>query len=432
MDYRILGPLQAFDGERELSLGGSRQRSVLAFLLLRPNEALTRDVIVDALWGGSPPPTAAKVLQNCISALRKELPGSAATLRTVGAAYALHVSPDEIDRDRFETWLAKGRAAFAAGEHADAADHFREALSLWRGSPLSDFGYEQFAQEEITRLEELHVAALEDRIDADLAVGRAEELVPELEALVSRHPVRERLRRQLMLALYRCGRQAEALAAYRDARQTLLGELGIEPTRGLQELERAILAQDPSLEPQAGRSKHAPGRRAAPALVGREDEASVLDAGLDDALDGRGRLFVVVGPAGSGKTRLADEIASHAKARGASILWGRAWHGGGAPAYWPWRQAVRDLPEPDGDSDDARFRFFAAVTELLRAEASRAPVMLVLDDLQAADDDSLLLLEFLGSELAEMPVLVLALTRENTPRLADVARVATRTFQLGS
>jgi len=432
MDYRILGPLQAFDGERELSLGGSRQRSVLALLLLRSNEALTRDVIIDELWGESPPPTAAKVLQNCISALRKELPGNTATLRTVGSAYALDVRPAELDRDRFETRLAKGRAAFAAGEHGDAADHFREALSLWRGAPLCDFGYDDFAQEEITRLEELHVAALEDRIDVDLALGRAEELVPELEALVSRYPMRERLRRHLMLALYRGGRQAEALAAYREARQTLLNELGIEPTRALQELERAILAQDSSLELQMAHASGPPGRRAAPPLVGRQDETAVLDAGLEDALAGRGRLFLVVGPAGSGKTRLADEIASRAKARGVSILWGRAWHGGGAPACWPWRQAVRDLPEPVGDGDDARFRFFAEATEFLRREAARTPLMLVLDDLQAADDDSLLLLEFVGSELAEMPVLVVALAREDRTRLADVARVATRTLQLGS
>ena len=246
MDYRILGPLEAFDGERALSLGGTRQRSVLALLLLRAQEALTRDVIIDELWGETPPPTAAKVLQNCISALRKELPDGGAALRTVGGAYALEVASGELDRDRFEQGLAKGRAALAAGESEEAAEQLRTALALWRGGPLSDFSYEHFAQEEIARLEELHVEAVEDRIDADLAGGRAEGLVAELEALVGRHPLRERLRRQLMLALYRTGRQAEALAAYRDARRTLLGELGIEPTRALQELEKAILAQDPA------------------------------------------------------------------------------------------------------------------------------------------------------------------------------------------
>src|SRR5918996_1655370 len=146
MDYRILGPLEAFDGERGLSLGGARQRSVLALLLLRANEALTRDVIVDELWGASPPPSAAKVLQNCISALRKELPGGAETLRTVGGAYALALAPDELDRDRFERALAGGRAGLAAGETDSAAEQLRGALQLWRGAPLSDFAYEPFAQ----------------------------------------------------------------------------------------------------------------------------------------------------------------------------------------------------------------------------------------------------------------------------------------------
>ena len=432
MDYRILGPLEAFDGERGLSLGGARQRAVLALLLLRPNEALTRDVIVDLLWGENPPPSAAKVLQNCISALRKELPGGPETLRTVGTAYALEVTPEELDRDRFERRLAAGRAALASGDTEEASEQLRSALELFRGTPLCDFAYEPFAQEEIARLEELHVAALEDRIDADLELGKAEELVPELEALVARHPVRERLRRQLMLALYRSGRQAEALGAYRSARQTLMGELGIEPTRALQELERAILAQDTALDVTAMRVAARPGRHAATPILGRDSEIVVLDAGLEDALGGRGRLFVVVGPPGSGKTRLGDEIASHAKARGATILWGRAWDGGGAPRYWPWRQAMNDLPEPDGDGTDERFRYFETVTDLLRNEAQRSPVMLVLDDLQAADEDSLLLLEFVASEVAEMPALIVALAREDTPRLDELGRVATRTLQLGS
>jgi DNA-binding SARP family transcriptional activator len=433
MDYRILGPLEAFDGERGLSLGGARQRSVLAFLLLRSNEAVTRDLIVDELWGEDPPPSAAKVLQNCISALRKELPGGPETLRTVGTAYALQLGPEELDRDRFERRLASGRAALAAGESEEAAEQLRGALAQWRGAPLSDFAYERFAREEIVRLEELHVAALEDRIEADLALGRADELVPEIESLVARHPMRERLRRQLMLALYRSGRQAEALAAYHEARQTLLGELGIEPTRALQELERAILAQDPALDARpATHAAARPGRHAVSPLVGRDGELDVLDAGLDDALAGRGRLFVVIGPPGSGKSRLGDEIASHAKSRGATILWGRAWHSGGAPAYWPWRQAVHDLPEPDGDDEQARFRFFEEVTDLLRARSAEAPLMLVLDDLQAADEDSLLLLEFVGSEVAEMSALIVALAREDAPRLPELARVATRTLQLGS
>jgi DNA-binding SARP family transcriptional activator len=431
MDYRILGPLEAFDGERALSLGGSRQRAVLALLLLRANEALSRDVIIDELWGETPPPTAAKVLQNCISALRKELPEGGQALRTVGGAYALAVARGELDRDRFEQALSKGRAALSSGESDEAAAELRAALALWRGGPLCDFAYERFAQDEIVRLEELHVEAVEDRIEADLALGAADELVAELESLVARHPLRERLRRQLMLALYRSGRQAEALAAYRDARQTLLGELGIEPTRALQQLEKAILAQDPALDGERRQpaSPAAPGRRAATPVVGRDAELAAFDAGLDDALAGRGRLFLVVGPPSAGKTHLADEVASRAKRRGAAVRWGRGWDGGDAPPYWPWRQAIRDLPAPDGAE---RFAYFATVTELLRAEAAKQPLMLVLDDLQAADEDSLLLLEFVGSEVAEMPMLIVGVAREGAARLDELARVATRTVQLGS
>src|SRR6478609_871743 len=392
MDYRILGPLEAFDGERAISLGGARQRAVLALLVLHGNETLTSDVIVDELWGEEAPPTAVKVLQNCVSALRKQLPPE--TIRTVAGAYSLALRPEELDRDRFERLLAEGRAALAAGDHADAAEQLQAALALWRGAPLSDFAYEAFANEEVARLDELHVGAQEDLIEAELALGRHDELVPELESLVTRYPLRERLRWQLMLALYRAGRQAEALEAYRAARRTLLAELGIEPGPALHELERAILAQDPGLE-----------------------------AGLDDALAGRGRLFVIVGPTGSGKTRLADEVASTAKEHGARILWGRGWDGGGAPAYWPWSQALRDagqtLEPPEPADAEARFRFFETVTESLRAEAARQPLLIVFDDLQAADDDSIVLLEFVATELPEMSALVLALGRPETARLDE-------------
>jgi DNA-binding SARP family transcriptional activator len=434
MDYRILGPLEALDDGRRISLGGARQRAVLALLLLHANEPVPRDVIIDELWGEAPPPTAAKVLQNCVSALRKELRERAETLRTIGSAYALRLAPDELDRDRFERLLTEGRAALAGGDSVAAAERLREGLALWRGSPLSDFAYEQFAQEEIARLEELHVAAVEERIEADLALGRHAELVSELEALVARHPLRERLRGQLMLALYRSGRQAEALEAYHNTRRSLQTELGIEPSRALHELERAILSQEPALDVRPAVAELRAGRLAASALTGRDQELDLLEAGLEDALAGRGRLFVIVGEAGAGKTRLADELASRAKLRGARILWGRGWHGGGAPAYWPWRQALRGvgptLPEePDAD-DSARFRLFGLVTETLRGQSAEQPLVLVLDDLQAADEDSFLLLEFVASELPEMAALVLALSREETERLDELARLATRTVRL--
>lgn len=432
MDYRILGPLEAADGEREISLGGARQRAVLALLLLHGNEPLTRDVIVDELWGEEPPPTAAKVLQNCVSALRKELP--AETIRTVGGAYTLGLDTDELDRDRFERLLAEGRAALSDGNPADASDQLRRALGLWRGSPLSDFSYERFAQGEIARLEELHLEALEDRFEAELALGRQDEVVADLEALVSKHPLRERLRGQLMLALYRAGRQAEALEAYRAARRTMLAELGIEPSRALRELEQSILAQDPGLEASQQQTRAAaqrPGRAAAPTLEGRDDELAVLEAGLDDALAGRGRLFLIVGAGAAGKTRLADEIASKAKERGTRVFWGRGWAGGGAPAFWPWTQALREaLPAADVDEPEARFRFFESVSETMRAQAAAQPFVLVLDDLQAADEQSILLLEFVATALPEMAALVLALGRPETPRLDELGRHATKTVRL--
>jgi DNA-binding SARP family transcriptional activator len=431
MDYRILGPLEAFDRERQLPLGGARQRAVLALLLLHGNETLTRDVIVDELWGESPPPTAAKVLQNCVSALRKELPPD--SIRTVGGAYALALETDELDRDRFERLLAEGRAALESGEHAEASDQLRRALALWRGAPLADLSYERFAQEEIKRLEEVHICALEDRIEAELALGRHDGLVPELEGLVTRHPLRERLRAQLMLALYRAGRQGEALEVYRAARRTLLAELGIEPGRALRELEHAILEQDPAIEITTPQRQQAlrPGRAAAPHFEGRDDELGLLEAGLDDALAGRGRLFVVIGDPATGKTRLADELANRAKQRDLRIFWGRGWAGGGAPAYWPWTQALRDtLPAAGSDEPEAQFRFFAAATETLRALATEQPLLLVLDDLHAADEGSILLLEFVATELPEMAVLVLALGRPETARLEELERHATRTVRL--
>jgi DNA-binding SARP family transcriptional activator len=432
MDYRILGPIEAFDRGRQLPLGGARQRAVLALLLLHGNETLTRDVIVDELWGESPPPTAAKVLQNCVSALRKELPPD--TIRTVAGAYGLALEADELDRDRFERLVAEGRAALGTGDHAEALDQFRRALGLWRGAPLSDLSYERFAQDEIKRLEELHIGALEDRVEAELALGRHDELVPELEALVTRHPLRERLRAQLMLALYRAGRQAEALEQYRAARRTLLAELGIEPGRALRELEHAILEQDPAIDIAARqRQKQAarPGRAAAPTFEGRSDELALLEAGLDDALAGRGRLFVVVGDAATGKTRLADEVASSAKQRGTRILWGRGWAGGGAPVYWPWTQALGDaLPDASSDEPEARFRFFEAVTVALRDQAAAQPLLLVLDDLQAADEGSILLLEFVATALPEMSALILALGRPETARLDELERHATRMLRL--
>src|SRR6266542_4446544 len=257
MDFRILGSLEVYDNERPLSLGGHQQRALLALLLLRANQVVPVDEIVEDLWGARPPPSATKSVQALISKLRKLLaePGAEAEdasedgiLLTRSHGYVLTVVPGELDLHRFQSLTEEGRRALAAGRPDEAEERLREALALWRGPPLAEFAYESFAQVEIARREELRRSALEERIEADLALGRHHDLIPELEALAAENPLRERLRGQLMLALYRSGRQAEALQVYQQARHTLVDELGIEPGQALQRLEQAILQQDESLD----------------------------------------------------------------------------------------------------------------------------------------------------------------------------------------
>jgi YVTN family beta-propeller protein len=269
MDFRMLGPLQVLDGERVLDVGGGKQRSVLALLLLHANEVVSSDRLIDELWPpDEQPPSAAKIVQVHVSRLRKALDGAGeGVLLTRGHGYLLRVDPDELDVERFRRLLDAGREALAAGDPDTAAKTLRDAAALWRGPPLAEFAYDPFAQEEIARLEELRLAALEERIEADLALGRHNEVVQELEQLVARHPLRERLRGQLMLALYRAGRQAEALEGYRDARRTLAEELGLEPGPTLQKLERAILTHDAVLEAPKRRSAREQVRRKGGLLV---------------------------------------------------------------------------------------------------------------------------------------------------------------------
>jgi DNA-binding SARP family transcriptional activator len=249
VEYRILGPLEVVAADDPLPLGGPKQRSLLALLLLHANEVVSTDELIDRLWGARPPATAPKIVQVQVWRLRKALGGDELATRPPG--YVLRVREGELDLARFERLVSEARGA----EPEAAAAKLREALSLWRGAPLADLAYESFASAEVARLEELRLVALEEQIEADLALGRHAELVPELEALAAEHPLRERLRGQLMLALYRSGRQAEALDAYRRARQLLLEDLGLDPSPPLQELERAILAQDPSLDAPAGETQ---------------------------------------------------------------------------------------------------------------------------------------------------------------------------------
>src|SRR5438034_907611 len=295
MEFRILGPLEVLADGRAVELGGQKQRGLLAILLLEGKRVVATDRLIDALWEEEPPETALKALQVYVSQLRKVL--GKERLQTKAPGYLLRVEEGELDLERFRQLHEERRHA--------------EALSLWRGGSLADFGSQRFARSEIARLDELRLTCLEDRLDDDLAAGRHSELVGELNALVGAHPLRQRVRAQLMLALYRSGRDAEALAVYQDVRRELIEELGIEPGRELRDLHRAILKQDPALDLVAEYTSVVEAGRAV--FVGRERELAELLGGLDDAFSGHGGLFLLVGEPGIGKSRLADELIARAK-----------------------------------------------------------------------------------------------------------------------
>jgi len=276
MEFRILGPLEVWDRGGEVSLGGPKPRALLAALLLHPNEVVSADRLIDELWGTDSPENAPDALRVNVSRVRKALPQDVLATRSPG--YLIRVEPGELDVHRFERLVDEARSLLARGLAAEASTRLHEALALWRGPALAEFAYESFAQAAIARLKEIRLAAVELRIDADLTLGRHDELVGELESLVAEHPLRERLRICLMTALYRSGRQAEALDAYQDARRALVDGLGIEPSPALQELERRILRQDPSLDAEATTS--VPAREA----VERSILVSITDESPVDAL----------------------------------------------------------------------------------------------------------------------------------------------------
>jgi DNA-binding SARP family transcriptional activator len=288
MDFRLLGPLEVAGEDGPLALGGIKQRSLLAMLLLHANQVVSTDRLIDALWGASPPFTCGKSIQVYVSRLRKAMEDN--RLVTHAPGYVVYLDPTELDLARFEQLVAEARRA----PPESASAKLREALALWRGPPLGDLAYEQFAQAEIARLEEMRLGAVEQRLESDLALGNHAELVGELETLVARHPLRERFRYQLMLALYRSERQAEALEAYRHARQELSDELGLEPSESLKQLEAAILRQDPGLAPPTGSAV-----RAAPAVAAPERAVLVAPTALEalDALLGFAKPLAMGEPA---------------------------------------------------------------------------------------------------------------------------------------
>ena len=277
LELGILGPIEVRIDDVPATLGGPRQRAVLAVLAIRPNQVVSVDRLIDDIWAEHPPERAVHTVHVFMSRLRRALSAAGDRLITRPPGYVLELNVDELDADRFEHLYKAGRAALDAGRPEDAVAALTKALALWRGPPLADFTYEPFAQGAIARLDELRLGAREELIEAQLAAGRHEQVVSELEFLIREHPFRERPRGQLMLALYRCGRQAQALEAFQDARRTLIEELAVEPGDFLRELEQAILRQDPALQaPTASASAEAP---SAPAVadIGSQELSAVGD-----------------------------------------------------------------------------------------------------------------------------------------------------------
>ncbi|WP_165900606.1 BTAD domain-containing putative transcriptional regulator [Microbispora triticiradicis] len=488
LDFRLLGTVEVADAAGTvLDLGPRKQRAVLALLLLNAPHVVPLDQLIDRLWSDEPPSSATGTLQAYISHLRRTLeplrsPRSPAqVLRTREPGYLLDLQPDQIDAERFTRAAEAAHAALAAGRPEEADRILRPALALWRGEPLADLADEPFARSTISRLTETRLSALTVRAEAWLALGRAAEVTVEAERLLERDPYREGLWALLMRALYRERRQAEALAAYQRCRALLDDELGLDPSPELRRLEQAILHQDESpagpwppaaaparpagLAPDppvsSDRDATAPGApdtvdsadafaqaSGTPGLVGREPYLRRIAERLDDLRRGVGGVFLVSGESGIGKTRLAEAAAAMAAGRGAVVAWSRCVEGSGAPAFWPWIQALHALEtdgdlarlahrlsdgdQPDARADDragdrtgdrtgdptdtadpdtARFLLHDAVARALARRAAATPVLVVVEDLHWADAASLKLLTFLGADLHRLPLLVLATVR---------------------
>jgi len=330
MRFEVLGPLRVWDDEGEVSVPGKKERTLLARLLATPRSAVPVDALLEALWGESPPRTAEKSLQVYVARLRSVLEPDHRrgepwrVLPTEGEGYAIRVPPHWLDARAFEEEMDRSRALREAGRESEAAEALRRALGLWRGRAFDGFLDTDFGAREADRLEELRLTALEERIAAELALGAAAELVPELEPLVQAHPLRERLWAHLMLALYRAGRQADALEAYARVRTAFAEELGIDPGPELQALELAILRQDPGLEvASASDGRELPAELDLPeeGFVGREHELGLLAEAWHRAARGEGVAVLVRGPAGSGRTALVALAARKARAEGATVLY---------------------------------------------------------------------------------------------------------------
>jgi DNA-binding SARP family transcriptional activator/WD40 repeat protein len=380
MRYGILGPLEVSAGAGGAAVpSGAKARALLAILLLHANEAVSADRLALAMWGDDAPHGSVKALQVHVSRLRRAL-GDGAVIETTPGGYCLRVEPGELDVERFDELVEGGRQALADGDAQRAAVLLREGLGVWRGPALSDLAQESFATSEIRQLEERRLAASELAIDCDLAAGRHREVIGEIGALVAEHPLRERLHAQRMLALYRCGRQAEALEAYREARQLLVDEIGVEPGAELRALHEAILRQDPSLDlvrTELPRQLQAAVRQP---MVGRERELTWLWTRWERVRAGPGELVAVIGPLGIGRTRLVAAFAADVQREGAAVSYVDGW------------QRVDDV-----------------VAATRRVADAQRPMLLVVDDVDA-DPSAVAALGAL--DLASTRALVVATTQD--------------------
>lgn len=452
--FRVLGPVEAYEHDDELDLGGLRQRAVLARLLVARGQVVPVDTLLYDLWDDDTAKGAQSGLQVYISRLRRVLEpgrprgGPNRLLVTVASGYALRVAPDQVDGLRFEQLVR------AAGEHLEEGDpqsargRLEKALGLWRGTPYSDFADQQWAEAEVNRLTELRLVARERHADTGLRLGLPAETVPDLEAMTTEHPLREEGWRLLALGLYRCGRQGDALAALRRARGILADELGIDPGPALRKLESDILAQSPELDltpaPRPSRpvppADTWPPRPATPVeppplepepFVGRDAELARLTTAA--ARTGRFQVAIVTGVAGAGKTTLLRQLQSRLAADGWMTASGACPDSSATPPGWAWVEILRALvgvtgageyaqllapllddaaPDPDDDELSGGFRLHRAVGGYLAGVASRSPVLLTLEDLHWADDQTLALLRALPSLLATSRVLLVVTCRE--------------------
>ena len=457
LSFQILGPLTVLrpDGVR-LDLGPRKQRAVLALLLTEAGRVVSLDRIIHGLWADEAPSSATATLQAYVSQLRRILEPDRPPrtppkmLLTREPGYLLAVRPDQVDAERFTTQVRHGRELIEAGRFDEAQRALTDALALWRGEPLQEFLDEEFTAGPLARLGDGWAAAAEDLADALLGAGRVAMAVDRVREVVERHPYRERAWGQLMLGLYRDGRQAEALAAYRRARTILDQELGLPPGPELRALEASILRHDPALawrtrtpappvelaslatdamsQPASAPSLTVP--PAAERMVGRTAQVAWITERIAAARNGNGGLLLVSGPAGVGKTVLAEVAADLAAREAMTVLRSRCVEGGVTPAFWPWAQIIRSLPADAAtagvldvlsgrgeagaraqDPDAGRFELYERVRDLLGTAARRQPVFLSIEDVHVADASSLQLLTHIAGGIAHVPVLVVATLR---------------------